>query len=206
MSQYLELHPASPDRRVIDTIVDSLNSGAVIAYPTDSGYALGCAMGLALPLKRMKQIRQLDDHHNFTLICRDLSEISQYAQVDNAAYRLMKKLTPGGYTFILEATKAVPKLTLSSKKKTIGLRVPDHQIALAISQALQQPLLSTTLILPDQTTPLIYAEDVTEAIGREVDIIIDGGYCGFDPTTVVDCTASPYAVLREGSGDVSFLQ
>lgn len=206
MSQYLEIQSASPDHRTLNMITDALKKGAVIAYPTDSGYALGCALGLAQPLKRIKQIRALDDKHNFTLICRDLSEISTYARVDNIAYRLLKRLTPGGYTFILQATKEVPKLMLPGNQKTIGIRVPEHQMALAISAALGQPLLSTTLMLPGQITPLVYADDVIEAIDKQVDIVIDAGYCGFEPTTVVDCTVSPYVVLREGSGDVSFFE
>ena len=204
MSQYFEMHPGSPSPKDVALIVDSLQDGAVIAYPTDSGYALGCAIGLPRPLKRISKIRDLDDKHNFTLICQDLSEISRYAQVSNSEYRLLKKLTPGGYTFILPATHEVPKLILAAHRKTIGIRVPDCQIALDISKALGQPLLSTTLILPGQSAPLVYAEDVIEAVGNMVDVVIDGGYCGFDPTTVVDCTVMPYEILREGSGDISY--
>ena len=202
MSQYLALHPTKPEARVLSVVVEGLKAGAVIAYPTDSGYALGCKMGLRQPLTRIRAIRALDDKHNFTLICRDLSEIATYARVDNFAYRILKRCTPGGYTFILQASSEVPRLLLE-KRKTVGIRIPDHQIALSLAEALGEPLLSTTLILPGQSTPLIYPEDVGEALRNQVDIVIDGGYCGFEPTTVVDLTTDTPKVLRQGSGDVS---
>lgn len=200
MSYFVELHAVCPDPRQVSVVADSLHTGAVIAYPTDSGYALGCAIGLRKPLDRIKRIRDLDDDHNFTLICRDLSEISKYARVDTAAYRLLKKCTPGGYTFILPASHEVPKL-VQANRKTIGIRIPDHQIALAIADALEGPLLSTTLIMPNVAEPLVYPEDVNDQVGDMVDIVIDGGYCGFEPTTVVDLTATTPKVLRHGSGD-----
>lgn len=206
VSQYIEVHAMHPQPRSIELIVDSLRSGAVIAYPTDSGYALGCCIGMRKPLERIKKIRHLDEQHNFTLICRDLSEISQYARVDNPTYRVLKRCTPGGYTFILQATHEVPKLILAAHRKTIGIRIPDHQIALAIVEQLKQPLLSTTLILPEHHKPLIYPEEVSEEIGDKVDMVIDSGYCGFEPTTVVDCTTSPFEVLRIGSGDPSIFK
>ena len=202
MSHFIELHAVCPDPRQVAVIADSLRTGAVIAYPTDSGYALGCAIGLRKPLERIKHIRQLDDNHNFTLICRDLSEISQYARVDTAAYRVLRKCTPGGYTFILPASHEVPKL-VQAHRKTIGIRIPDHQIALALADALGQPLISTTLIMPNVSDPLVYPEDVNDQVGDMVDIVIDGGYCGFEPTTVVDLTAQRPTVLRQGSGDTS---
>jgi tRNA threonylcarbamoyl adenosine modification protein (Sua5/YciO/YrdC/YwlC family) len=186
-------------------IVEHLKEGAVVAYPTDSGYALGCCMGLKAPLERIKKIRNLDDKHNFTLICRDLSEISTYGKVDNPTFRLLKRCTPGGYTFILAASHEVPRL-LQSRRKTIGIRIPDHNVPLKITECLGQPLLSTTLILPGQQEPLKYPEDVNEQIGREVDIIIDAGYCGFEPTSVIDCSEGGAVILRRGSGDVSFLE
>lgn len=205
MSQYIELHPTHPDKRRIKLIIEHLEKGAVIAYPTDSGYALGCAMGLKAPLERIKRIRNLDDKHNFTLICRDLSEISTYAKIENTTFRLLKRCTPGGYTFILPASHEVPKL-LQSRRKTIGIRIPDHNVPLALTAALAKPLMSTTLILPDKSEPLCYPEDVNEHIGHQVDIIIDAGYCGFEPTSVIDCTSEQPAVVRRGSGDVSFLE
>jgi tRNA threonylcarbamoyl adenosine modification protein (Sua5/YciO/YrdC/YwlC family) len=202
MSQYLQVHPVTPEHHLLSVIIESLREGAVIAYPTDSGYALGCMMGLKQPLERICKIRDLDQSHSFTLICRDLSEISTYAKVDNFNYRILKKCTPGGYTFILNASSEVPKL-MQSKRKTVGIRVPDHQIALSIAEALGEPLLSTTLILPGQKEPLIYPEDVGEALGNQVDIVIDGGYCGFEPTTVVDLTGSQPILVRQGSGDAA---
>jgi len=201
MSNYIDLHAVSPDVRQIDMICASLRGGAVIAYPTDSGYALGCAIGMCQPLERIKLIRNLDDGHNFTLICRDLAEIAQYAKVDNSAHRILRKCTPGGYTFILPATHQVPKL-VQAKRKAIGVRIPDHQIALAITEQLGQPLISSTLIMPGRINPIIYPEDVSDQVGNLVDIVIDGGYCGFEPTTVVDLTYGQPQVLRQGSGDV----
>ena len=206
MSQYFEIQAARPDSRHLSVVADGLRSGAVIAYPTDSGYALGCMMGQRRPLRRIRALRQLKSKHNFTLICRDLSEISQFARVDNAAYRILKKCTPGGYTFILKATQEVPKLMLAAGKKTIGIRIPDHPLALGISETLGQPILSTTLILPEQKAPLVYAEDVIDAVGDQVDMVIDGGYCGFDPTTVIDFSEGQPIILRQGSGYADWLQ
>lgn len=201
MSEYIEIHPTHPQPRTIELIVDSLRAGAVIAYPTDSGYALGCCIGMRKPMERITAIRRLDEQHHFTLICRNLSEIARYAQVDNATHRLLRRYTPGGYTFILKATHEVPKLILAAHRKTIGVRIPDHQTALAIAEGLQQPLLSTSLILPDEVNPLIYPEDISDKISNLVDLIIDAGYCGFEPTTIVDCTTSPFEIIRTGSGD-----
>ena len=206
MSQYIELHPSHPDPRMLTVVVDSLKSGALIAYPTDSGYALGCVMGQKKPLDRIRQLRDLDKTHNFTLICQDLSEVSRFAQVDNTAYRLMKKCVPGGYTFILKASKAVPKLLLPSGKTTIGVRVPDHPTPLALSAQLNEPLVSTTLILPGQNLPLIYPEDIADAIGDQIDVMVDVGYCGFEPTTVVDLSDSVQQILRHGSGNSQFFE
>lgn len=205
MSQYLEMHSVRPDPRRLSLVVDGLKQGAVIAYPTDSGYALGCCMGQRLPLQRIRAIRGLKPSHNFTLICRDLSEIARFARVDNSVYRLLKKCTPGGYTFILKATQDVPKLMLATGKKTVGIRVPDHPLALSLAEALGQPLLSATLILPEQKIPLVYADDVIEAVGDQVDIVIDGGYCGFDPTTVIDFSEGQPVILRQGSGHADWL-
>lgn len=205
MNQYIELHPVNPQPRLVKLIVEYLQEGAVIAYPTDSGYALGCSMGDKAALERMRKIRGLDERHNFTLICRDLSEISTYGKVDNATFRLLKRCTPGGYTFILPASSEVPKL-LQTRRKTIGIRIPDHRIPIALTEALGKPLMSTTLILPNRPEPLVYPEDVSEAVGREVDMIIDGGYCGFEPTSVIDCSLGKHVIIRRGTGDVSFLE
>jgi len=205
MSQYIELHATHPNMRTINIIADGLRSGALIAYPTDSGYALGCCVGMRKPLERMQIIRRLDSHHNYTLICQDISEISEYARVDNPSYRILKRCTPGGYTFILPATHDVPKLMLA-KRKTVGVRIPDHQIALSIAQALGQPLLSTTLIMPGERDPLVMPEDVSEKVGKQVDMIIDGGYCGYEPTTVVDLTHDVPEILRYGSGDTGLFE
>ena len=201
MSKYIELNPYSPHQKVLGEVISELNNGKVIAYPTDSGYALGCKMGLKNPIKRIQKIRQLDDTHNFTVICRDLSEISIYAKVDNPTYRLLKRCTPGSFTFILSATSKVPTLMLNKKKKTIGIRIPDHPVPLMISDALGEPMLSSTLIMPDAQSPLIYPDDVDSNLSEQVDVIIDAGYCGYEPTTVVDFTTSPPEVLRYGSGD-----
>ncbi|MDC0535330.1 L-threonylcarbamoyladenylate synthase [Francisellaceae bacterium] len=201
MSQYIELNPYSPHQQVLTDLVKDIQNGKVIAYPTDSGYALGCKMGLKKPIKKIQEIRQLDNSHNFTIICRDLSEISVYAKVDNPTYRALKRCTPGSYTFILSATSKVPDLMLNKKKKTIGIRVPDHPVPRLLADALGEPLLSTTLILPEQEAPLIYPEDVDSNLSDQVDIIVDAGYCGYDPTTVVDFTTFPPQVLRYGSGD-----
>ncbi len=201
MSKYIELNPYSPHQQVLTDLINEIQNGKVIAYPTDSGYALGCKMGSKKPIKKIQQIRQLDDTHNFTVICRDLSEISVYAKVDNPTYRVLKRCTPGGFTFILSATSKVPDLMLNKKKKTIGIRIPDHPVPLLITDALGEPILSTTLILPGDEAPLIYPEDVDSNLSDQVDIIVDAGYCGYDPTTVVDFTSFPPEVLRYGGGD-----
>lgn len=202
MSELIELNPMHPNPNLLDLIVRNLKGGAVIAYPTDSGYALGCALQQREALERLRKIRKLSSHHNFTLICRDLSEIAKFAQVNNTQFKLLKRLTPGGYTFILPATREVPSLVLS-KQDTIGIRIPDHPIPLAISEALHAPLLSTTLIMPEQNVPLIYAEDVVDEVGKEVELIIDAGFSGFEPTSVIDLTGDQAIVIRKGSGDVS---
>lgn len=204
MNQTIEIHPSNPDPRVMRVIISALEAGAVIAYPTDSGYALGCGIGLKEPLKRIKKMRNLDDNHNFTLICRDLSEISKFARVDNNAYRIIKKCTPGGYTFILKATGEVPKLMLHSGKKTVGIRIPDHNVPLAMTESYGKPFLSTSLIMPGEIEPLIYPEDVGDILSNDVDIVIDGGYCGFERTTVVDLSNGTPIILREGCGDTSW--
>lgn len=203
MSQYFEIHPENPQKRLIQNAVEILRSGGVIAYPTDSAYALGCCLGEKKAVERIKWIRQLDDKHNFTLVCADLSELSTYAKVDNSVFRLLKNTTPGPYTYILNASNEVPRLLLHPKRRTIGLRVPDHVLTHALLEELGAPLMSVTLILPDEELPMHEADDIRERIGKLVDLVIDGGACSIEPTTVVNlCTGVP-EITREGRGDVT---
>lgn len=203
MSQYVQIHPKNPQPRLIDQVVDQVRKGAVIAFPTDSGYALGCSLGEKKAIDRIKQLRQLDDKHNFTLVCADLSEISTYAKVDNSVFRLLKAHTPGAYTFILEATSEVPRLLLHPKRRSIGVRIPETPIVRDLIAALAMPLMSVTLIPPDEELPMTDAEDIEERFGHQIDIVIDGGACSFDPTTVVDLRELPPEILRKGKGDTT---
>ncbi|MGL4858810.1 MAG: L-threonylcarbamoyladenylate synthase [Enterobacteriaceae bacterium] len=203
MSQFFYIHPDNPQTRLINQSVDILQKGSVIVYPTDSGYALGCMLGDKNAMERICQIRSLDDKHNFTLVCRDLSEISTYAIVDNSAFRLIKNNTPGNYTFILKATKEVPRRLMNDKRKTIGLRVPSNPIALALLERLGEPLMSTTLMLPGNDFAESDPEEIRDTLGRQVDLIIHGGYLGQQPTTVIDLTEDSPKVLREGAGSAS---
>ncbi|AOF54504.1 threonylcarbamoyl-AMP synthase [Rodentibacter caecimuris] len=201
MSQFFYIHPDNPQARLINQAVDILRKGGVIVYPTDSGYALGCMLGDKHAMDRIIAIRKLPEGHNFTLVCRDLSELSNYATVSNVAYRLIKNNTPGRYTFILTATKELPRRLMTSKRKTIGLRVPDNQIALDLLAALGEPILSCSLMLPGeehitQSDP----EEIRERLEHQVELIIHGGYLGQAPTTVVDLTEDTPVILREGSG------
>jgi len=201
MSQFFQIHPQNPQLRLIRQAVDMLRDGAVIVYPTDSAYALGCHMGDKKALDRIIRIRQLSEKHNFTLICRDLSEISTYAKVSNMAYRILNNHTPGPYTFILPATRDVPRRLLHPKRRTIGLRIPDHKITLALLNELNEPLMSTTLILPGETLPMTDVEEIRRQLEYQVDLVIDGGGCGVDPSTVVDMTDDMPRVTRIGRGD-----
>jgi len=205
MSQFLQIHPDNPQPRLIHRVVEILRNGGVIVYPTDSGYALGCHIGDKSAMERIRRIRQLDDRHNFTLVCRDLSEIATYAKVDNSAYRLIKRLTPGPFTFVLMATREVPRRLQHPKRKTIGLRVPDNHIASAILEQLDEPIMSTTLILPGQELPETDPYDIRETLEHHVDLVIDGGYCGIEPTTVVDLVTGEPEILRYGLGNVDLL-
>ncbi|WP_409160164.1 L-threonylcarbamoyladenylate synthase [Pectobacterium sp. B2J-2] len=203
MSQFFYIHPQNPQPRLINQSVEFLHKGGVIVYPTDSGYALGCMLGEKNALERICRIRDLGSDHNFTLMCRDLSELSTYAHVDNTAFRLIKNNTPGNYTFILKATKEVPRRLMNEKRKTIGLRVPSNPIALELLAALNEPLMSTTLMLPGNDFAESDPEEIQERVGKQVDLIIHGGSLGQQPTTVIDLTESVPRVAREGTGDVT---
>ncbi|ATI62929.1 L-threonylcarbamoyladenylate synthase [Edwardsiella tarda] len=201
MSQLFYIHPENPQPRLIKQVVDILRKGGVIVYPTDSGYALGCMLEEKNAMERICRIRRIDSNHNFTLVCRDLSELSSYAFVDNAAFRLLKNNTPGGYTFILKASKEVPRRLMSEKRKTIGLRVPSNPIAQDLLAELGEPLMSTTLMLPDSEFAESDPEEIQERLGKLVDLVIHGGYLGQQPTTVIDMTDDNPQVVRVGSGD-----
>lgn len=201
MTQYFYIHPDNPQARLIKQAVTLIRDGAVIAYPTDSAYALGCHLGDKPALERITRIRELNDKHNFTLLCRDLSDIATYAKVDNATYRLLKTHTPGAYTFILNASSEVPRRILHPKRKTIGIRIPDHVICQALLAELDEPLLTTTLQLPGDAEPLNDPEIIRDRLGSRLEAIIDGGYGTLEPTTVVDLTGDAPVILREGRGD-----
>jgi len=205
MSQYFEIHPENPQARLIKQAVEIINDGGVIIYPTDSSYAIGCHLGDKKAMDKIRMIRQLDKNHNFTLVCRDLSEISHYAQVDNMNYRLMKTLTPGPYTFILPATREVPKRLLNPKRKTIGIRVPDNEVCTALLTDLDQPLMSCTLSLPSEEYPLTDPYQIRLKLENVVDLIIDGGYSGHKPTTVVNLTNEKPEIIRQGLGSADWL-
>jgi tRNA threonylcarbamoyl adenosine modification protein (Sua5/YciO/YrdC/YwlC family) len=201
MSQFFVIHPVNPQSRLIKQAVKILQDGGVIAYPTDSAYALGCRLADKDALERIRKIRQLTDAHNFTLVCRNLSELSLYATVDNPTFRTLKAHTPGPYTFILKATKEVPKRLLHPKRNTIGLRVPDCKITQALLADLNEPLMSVTLVLPDQEFPFVDAEDIYKTLGNRVDLVIDGGVCSMTPTTVIDMVENEPKILRVGKGE-----
>jgi tRNA threonylcarbamoyl adenosine modification protein (Sua5/YciO/YrdC/YwlC family) len=203
LAQYFQIHPENPQARLIRQAAQIMRDGGVVIYPTDSSYALGCQLGQKAALERIRQIRRLGQDHNFTLVCRTLSEVSQYTKMDNAAHRLIKALSPGPYTFILRGTKEVPRRLLHPKRKTIGIRIPDHRIALDLAQELNEPIMSTTLILPGEDTPMTDPYEMRAVLGHAVDLIIDGGYCGMEPTTVVAFDEGPPALLRRGRGDAS---
>jgi tRNA threonylcarbamoyl adenosine modification protein (Sua5/YciO/YrdC/YwlC family) len=200
MSQFFQIHPDNPQKRLIDQAVEMVRKGAVIVYPTDSGYALGCHIGDKDALDRIIAIRRLDDRHNFTLVCRDLSEISTYAKVDNTQYRLLKAVTPGAYTFIMQATREVPR-RIQSRRKTIGMRVPDNAIVRALLEELGEPLMSTTLILPGESNPETDPYEMRQSLEHAVDLIIDGGYGSLEPSTVIDLSEELPQVVRRGLGD-----
>ena len=203
MSQFFAIHPETPQARLIQQAVGIIQRGGVVVYPTDSAYALGCRLGDKKAMERIRRIRSLTEDHNFTLVCRDLSELGTYARVDNTAYRLLRHATPGSYTFVLEATREVPRRLVQPKRKTIGLRVPDHPIPQALLAALDEPLISATLALPEDEYPLTDPYDIRDRLEHEVDLVIDGGFCGLEATSVVDLTEATPRILRVGVGDVS---
>ncbi len=205
MSQYFYIHPETPQTRLIKHAVDIIQNGGLIVYPTDSSYALGCHINNNAAMNRIRKIRQLDDKHKYTLMCHDIAGISQYSIVDNINYRLLKNLTPGPYTFILEATREVPRKIKHHKRKTIGMRVPENTIAQELLKALGEPLLTTTLGLPNHDLPMIDPYEIKLFMENQVDLIIDGGLCNHEPTTVVDLIDSPPKILRQGVGDGSWL-
>lgn len=204
MAQFFHIHPDNPQTRLIHQAAEIVRAGGLIAYPTDSAYALGCHIGDKFALDRIRLIRQLDKHHNFTLMCRDLSELATYAKVDNQVFRLLKSHTPGQFTFILEATSEVPKRLKHPKRKTIGLRVPDNPIALALMEELGEPLMSSTLLLPGDEYPLTDPYDIRETLEHQLELVIDGGFCGMEPTTVIDLTNETPEIVRQGCGNFSY--
>jgi tRNA threonylcarbamoyl adenosine modification protein (Sua5/YciO/YrdC/YwlC family) len=206
MARIVEIHPSDPQPRRIAEVVATIRRGGLVAYPTDSSYAFGCHIGDKRAMDRIRRIRKTDKNHNFTLVCSDLSEISLYARFDNWAYRLMKSLTPGPYTFILQASREVPKRLQNPKRRTIGLRVPDHPIVNAMLNALGEPIMSSTLTLPGDDYPLTDVAEIEDRIGGQIELIIDGGPTGIEPTSVIDLSGGSIEILRVGRGDVSSLQ
>ena len=203
MSQLFYIHPDNPQPRLIKQAVELIKQGEVVVYPTDSGYSIGCQMDNKSALEQVCKVRDLDKSHNFTLMCKDMSEISDYARVDNSAFRLLKNNTPGPYTFVFKATKEVPKRLQNPKRKTIGIRVPDNAIALALLEELGEPLMSSTLILPGKTSAESDPEAIRDSLERRVGLIIHGGYLTEQPTTVIDLSEGDITVIREGAGDIS---
>lgn len=203
VARLIEIHPTDPQPRQVATVVQIIRTGGLVAYPTDSSYAFGCQIGDKNAIDRIRRIRRTDKTHNFTLVCADLSEISLYARVDNWAYRLIKSLTPGPYTLILPATREVPKMLQNPQRRTIGLRVPDHPLAHALIESLGEPIMSSTLTLPGDSTPLTDPLEIEARIGHQIEAIVDSGPTGIEPTTVLDLSNGTVEVLRVGRGDVS---
>ena len=203
MTLYLQIHPDDPQPRHLVRAAEIVREGGVIAFPTDSCYALGCHLGDKDAVDRIRAIREVDERHHLTLMCRDLSEIAQYARVDNALYRLLKATTPGSYTFILEGSKELPRRVLHPKRKTIGLRIPDHPVALALLEELGEPLLTTTLQLPGDEVPLTEGWEIQDRLDDQLELILDGGHCGTEPTTVIDLTGVTPVLVRAGRGSLA---
>lgn len=203
MAQFFDIHPEHPQPRLVRQAAEIVRGGGLIVFPTDAAYALGGHTGDAQVLERIRRIRGVDDHHLFTLMCRDLSEIANYARVDNAQYRFLKSFTPGGYTFILEGSRQLPRRVLHPKRKTIGIRVPDHALSLALLEALGEPLLVSTLLLPESDLPLTETDDIRRKLERRVDLVIESGHCGIGMTTIVDLTEMPARLIRTGCGPLA---
>jgi len=201
LTQILKIHPETPQLRLLRIAAETIKKGGVIIYPTDSAYALGCEIGNKDAAERIRLIRKLDKNHNFTLVCRDLSEISTYAFIDNQTFRLLKANTPGAYTFILDATHEVPRRLQHPKRKTIGIRIPENKIVQALLSELGEPIMSVTLILPGQNLPISDPDTIEEGLANQVDLIIDGGPCGLEPTTVIEFTDQNPIIARAGKGD-----
>lgn len=206
MARYFDVHPHDPQRRTIAQAVDVITDGGLIAYPTDSCYALGCALDNKEGLDRIREIRRLDDKHHFTLVCADFAQLGQFVQIDNAIFRSIKAATPGSYTFILPATKEVPRRMLHPKKKTVGARIPDHRVVQALLAELGEPLVSSTLLLPGQQEPMTQGWEIKEALDNQIDAVVDSGECGPDPTTVIDFRSPQPEVVRRGAGDPSLFE
>ncbi|OGT71923.1 MAG: threonylcarbamoyl-AMP synthase [Gammaproteobacteria bacterium RIFCSPLOWO2_12_47_11] len=202
MTQYFRIHPGNPQKRLISQAADILREGGVVVYPTDSCYAIGCRIGDKDALERIRRIRHLDEGHNLTLMCEDLSEIATYAKVNNPVFRLMKAYMPGPYTFLLLATRDVPKRLQHPKRKTIGVRVPDNPVTQAMLIEMHEPILSTSLILPGEDLPLTDPEEINNKLGKQVDLILDGGICGIESTTVVDLAGEQPVIVRQGKGNI----
>ncbi|NUQ75924.1 MAG: threonylcarbamoyl-AMP synthase [Polyangiaceae bacterium] len=203
MSQYFEIHPRNPQLRLIRRAAEIVRAGGLIAYPTDSCYALGCHIGDKAALERLRRIREADRHHHFTLVCRDLAEIARYARIDTVQFRLLKACTPGPYTFLLPATRETPRRLQHERRRTIGIRVPDHPVPQLLLAELGEPLMSSTLLLPGDALPLTDGQQIRERLEHQLDAVLDGGHCGIEPTTVVDLAVSPPAIERVGKGSLA---
>lgn len=201
MAQLFEIHPQNPQVRLIRRAAEIIREGGVIVYPTDSCYALGCHLGDKEAMQRIRRIRMADETHHFTLVCRDLSEIARYARVDNRQYRLLRKYTPGPYTFLLRATRGTPKRLQNPKRRTIGIRIPDHPVPQLLLRELNEPIMSSTLLLPGDDLPQTDAREIRERLEHQVDVVLDGGHCGQEPTTVIDLASEVPAIVRKGRGD-----
>ena len=203
MAKYFDVHPDNPQPRTIAQVADSVRSGALIAYPTDSCYALGCRLGSRDGIDRIRTIRKLDDRHHFTLVCQDFSQLGQFVRVDNDVFRAIKASTPGSYTFILPATKEVPRMLQHPKKKTVGVRIPDHVVTQALLAELGEPLLSSTPLLPDEDEPMTQGWEIKDRLDHVLDAVVDSGDCGTEPTTVIDFSGGEVEIVRRGAGDAT---
>lgn len=203
MARYFDVHPENPQARIVSQIADSIRAGALIAYPTDSCYALGCQLGSRDGIDRIRTIRHLDDRHHFTLMCRDFAQLGQFVRIDNDVFRAIKASTPGSYTFILPATREVPRKLLHPKKKTVGVRIPEHVVTQALLAELGEPLLSSTLLLPDEKEPMTQGWEIKDRLDHVLDAVVDSGECGTEPTTVIDFSGGEAEIVRRGAGDVS---